>query len=725
MIEMRFLVCAILLAILAGEGAAAENDAELRVIITNGGVPVPNKAYFTVFPVGQHRKEITHGRGSMTRRVPAGTYDVRIDFQDGAARDVRWLEALRLEGMVERTVEIGPAICQLKVIITNGGVPAPNKAYFTVFPVVQHRQQITHGRGSMTRRLPEGTYDVRIDFQEGAVREVRWLEGLRCEGMLEKVVELGVVLARVKVTVLNEGQDAKHRGWFELHPAGTRDRRGAAGKSGVTIVCKAGSYDIGAFYQDAGASAEKWLPGEKIEGTVERTVELAVPMAQASYRITLEGSDVGGKGWWGIFQPGERDPANRIARVQSGQEIKTAEGTYDVGIFYDDGALKVSRWIAGATLKGKSSESVELGGALASVAVTITRGGKPLPGAWWGLFGPGDATNPLATAPSGGQLRTTAGTYDLGCFYTERGVTAQAWSKGQALSGTVARTIELKLETASLTIKASGNDPGARASGSAPASPGAGAPNLLLILDASGSMWARTEESTRMEVAREVLTGVIKELPDSEINVGLWVYGARPTKRGDCDDVHRLHPLGPVDKPGLLAAFATLRPRGWTPIATALERAAEDLPPGGNNSLVLVTDGIESCGGDPCAAARKLASRGIFTRSFVVGFGLTKDKGRFLDCIGRYYPAQNRAELQGALKEALAASVQPLTGTVTVLAAGSTDRVVAHGTVDQKLVFPAGTYDVAIRVGERRIDWKAVPLAGDVVAGATETPPGR
>lgn len=412
---------------------------------------------------------------------------------------------------------------------------------------------------------------------------------------------------------------------------------------------------------------------------------------------------------------------NRIVHAKSGEELRYAEGTYDVGIFYEDGSLRVNRWLSGVSLKGKMSEAVEIGGSLATVTVTAIRGEAPLPGAWYGLFRPGDHGQPLATAQSGQPLRTTAETYDIGCFFSEGGITAQSWRTDDQLSGTVELSMEIQLQPASLTIRAA---PAKRADG-AVALPTERGANVILILDASGSMWARTESSTRMEVAREVLADVIRGLPDADLNVGLWIYGANPRSRGDCDDVRRVHSLGPVDKPALLAAIAGVRPRAWTPIAKALDRAAEDLTPGANNSIVLVTDGIESCRGDPCATARTLAARGVSTGSFVVGFGVTKDKARFLECIGRYYPAQNRTELSAALKDALTESVKPLTGMVIVRVAGSPEKVVAHGTFDQKLVFPAGTYDITIKTSGREIRWSSVPIRGDVVSAPAESPPAR
>jgi Ca-activated chloride channel family protein len=190
----------------------------------------------------------------------------------------------------------------------------------------------------------------------------------------------------------------------------------------------------------------------------------------------------------------------------------------------------------------------------------------------------------------------------------------------------------------------------------------------------------------------------------------------------DCKDTKVLYPLGAVNVAALKQAVNGLRPGGYTPIAYALEKAGAGLARGGNNSLVLVTDGIESCQGDPCAVSARLAFQGIVTGSFVVGLGLGLDKGQFFSCIGRYYPVSDRAGLTQALQGVMQQSLKPVSGRVTIYRAGDRKEVVAQGSLNEKPIFPAGTYDVLLRVGGKNITWPSVRIDADLTGPIGEQP---
>lgn len=98
-----------------------------------------------------------------------------------------------------------------------------------------------------------------------------------------------------------------------------------------------------------------------------------------------------------------------------------------------------------------------------------------------------------------------------------------------------------------------------------------------------------------------------------------------------------------------------LMPRGKTPLADALRRAAAEIPATAEEAdIVLVTDGLETCGGDPCAVAAELAAEGVPIRAHVVGFGLTEGEVRQIACVaentgGLVLAPQSGAELADAL----------------------------------------------------------------------------
>ena len=183
--------------------------------------------------------------------------------------------------------------------------------------------------------------------------------------------------------------------------------------------------------------------------------------------------------------------------------------------------------------------------------------------------------------------------------------------------------------------------------------------NLVVILDGSGSMAARLGAETKMTAAKRVVKDLIDNLP-SDMNAGLVVYGARsPRQKRDCADIEVVQPVSPVDPAALSAAIDAIQPRGMTPIAASLRKAADALRGHeGASTIVLVSDGTESCESDPCQVAKEIRSElGIEVRVQVVGFDIEPGDRKLLECVaqgggGEYYPAATADELEKALVEA-------------------------------------------------------------------------
>lgn len=159
-----------------------------------------------------------------------------------------------------------------------------------------------------------------------------------------------------------------------------------------------------------------------------------------------------------------------------------------------------------------------------------------------------------------------------------------------------------------------------------------GGGNVLFILDGSGSMWGNLEDKKKIAIAKEKMIEVVQELP-AESHIGLEVYGHR--LKGDCEDVELLVPVGPGKKAQVVEQIRAVMPKGKTPIAKALERAGASLATAENaTTIVLVSDGLETCGGDPCEAARTLAAQGINVEKIhVVGFDIRPEERTQLQCI--------------------------------------------------------------------------------------------
>jgi len=180
--------------------------------------------------------------------------------------------------------------------------------------------------------------------------------------------------------------------------------------------------------------------------------------------------------------------------------------------------------------------------------------------------------------------------------------------------------------------------------------------SILFIVDASGSMKAKAGDRTRMEAAKEVVTELVGELP-SGVQAGLMAYGHR--QKNDCKDVELLVPIGPVDKNILGQKVQALQPLGETPISFSIRQAADVLKNvKGKKSIILISDGEESCKEEPCAVAEELKKADIDLKIHVVGFGIDSDVAkRQLHCIaeatgGTYAEANDGGQLKEKIEEA-------------------------------------------------------------------------
>jgi len=176
---------------------------------------------------------------------------------------------------------------------------------------------------------------------------------------------------------------------------------------------------------------------------------------------------------------------------------------------------------------------------------------------------------------------------------------------------------------------------------------------LLLILDASGSMWGRVEGQPKITVAKSAAADAVSALPP-EIAAGLMFYGHR--RKGDCQDIELVAPPGTA-RQQILDHLKVVTPKGMTPLTASLTKAAELLAEGeGEATVLLVSDGIETCAGDPCAAVAVLRDKGLKLVVHVVGFDVKGAAVEQLQCIARaggggYFQANDTAGLRQALSE--------------------------------------------------------------------------
>lgn len=178
--------------------------------------------------------------------------------------------------------------------------------------------------------------------------------------------------------------------------------------------------------------------------------------------------------------------------------------------------------------------------------------------------------------------------------------------------------------------------------------------SLMFILDVSGSMKEKIGDKSKLEVAKDVLTDIQQGLPE-DLRIGLLTYGHYGDK--DCSAIEVLVPPGLDNRDKIIEKLASLEAdKGATPIAKSLKKAKEVVKnEKGKKTLILITDGLETCGGDPVATAKSLRQSASDLKIFVVGFGIKEEKEDELISIsaaggGSYYTAQNAKQLAQSLK---------------------------------------------------------------------------
>jgi len=189
------------------------------------------------------------------------------------------------------------------------------------------------------------------------------------------------------------------------------------------------------------------------------------------------------------------------------------------------------------------------------------------------------------------------------------------------------------------------------------AAPVMSAERAIIVLDASGSMWAQIDGEARITIARDTLNSVLQTLPD-DLELGFMAYGHR--EKGNCGDIEMLVEPAPGTAAAISAAVGKINPKGMTPLSDAVRLAAEDLRYTEEKAtVILITDGLETCEVDPCALGNELEAAGIDFTAHVLGFGLSDEEGRQVACLaentgGKYLAANDGKALVDALTATVA-----------------------------------------------------------------------
>lgn len=243
---------------------------------------------------------------------------------------------------------------------------------------------------------------------------------------------------------------------------------------------------------------------------------------------------------------------------------------------------------------------------------------------------------------------------------------------------------------------------------------------ILVILDSSGSMYRTLDGRYRYEIAKDVLADLVTDVLPAEVPFALRVFGNREANicRSDLEVG-----LAPLDASAVAAVIAGIEPQPFagTPIADSLRAATGDLADAaGQRTVILITDGEESCDGDVEAAIADLRSAGFDVTLNIIGFDFDADdvdaaREQFRSWAelggGQYFDATSAAELAGALQSSVTLPYEVL---------NADGNLIARGTVNGSGIdLDGGVYTVRV-LSEEPVVFNDVSVDGGLITLSLE-----
>lgn len=197
---------------------------------------------------------------------------------------------------------------------------------------------------------------------------------------------------------------------------------------------------------------------------------------------------------------------------------------------------------------------------------------------------------------------------------------------------------------------------------------------ILFIFDDSYSMYAPWNSNIKIEVAKKIMgefLDSLKTIPNLELALRCYGHTTFIKPERNCKDTKLEIPFASASSNALKIKqrIQKLEPLGTTPIAYSLGESAADFTPCSNcrNIIILITDGIEECGGNPCEVSAALQKKGIFLRPFVIGVGLDVKFADVFGCMGKFYDVSNEANFKDVLNLVLTEAISQTTVQVDLL----------------------------------------------------------
>ena len=194
---------------------------------------------------------------------------------------------------------------------------------------------------------------------------------------------------------------------------------------------------------------------------------------------------------------------------------------------------------------------------------------------------------------------------------------------------------------------------------------------ILLIFDFSNSMYGLWETDSKINVAKKLVSSLVDSLsPMANVELALRCYGHQKNyPPQDCDDTKLEVPFAYNNAMAIKSKINKLVPKGTTPIALSLEACAKDFPDNKSKNIVLlITDGKEECGGDPCAISAALQSKNIVLKPFIIGIGVLDETiKQSFNCMGNFYDAAGEKNFKQVLNIVITQALNATTCQVNLL----------------------------------------------------------
>lgn len=197
---------------------------------------------------------------------------------------------------------------------------------------------------------------------------------------------------------------------------------------------------------------------------------------------------------------------------------------------------------------------------------------------------------------------------------------------------------------------------------------------ILFIFDDSYSMYAQWNSDIKIEVAKKIMgefLDSLKTIPNLELALRCYGHTTFIKPERNCKDSKLEVPFGSANENAqkIKQRIKKLEPLGTTPIAYSLGECVKDFTPCNNcrNIVILITDGIEECDGNPCEISKELQKKGIFLRPFVIGVGLDVKFADVFGCMGKFYDVSNQANFKDVLNLVLTEAITQTTVEVDLL----------------------------------------------------------